>query len=157
MKCNHSYTPAAFQTFDRLRYNIFQNIQFIIHFNTDCLKRTFCRMRTILPRSLGNCLFDHIHKFKGSFNRLFRPFLNDKLSYSFTPAFFTITVNNIRQFFFFVTVNYIISIFFTFFIHPHIQRTIMHIRKSTLRCVQLIRRYTKIKKNSVNLINIQAI
>jgi rubrerythrin len=39
----------------------------------------------------------------------------------------------------------------------HYEWTIMHIRKSTLRCVQLIRRYTKIKKNSVNLINIQAI
>ncbi|MPN00857.1 hypothetical protein SDC9_148055 [bioreactor metagenome] len=60
-------------------------------------------------------------------------------------------MDNIRKLFFTVLINHIAGIQFAFSIHPHIERAFIHIGKSSLRGIQLIRRNTQVKENTVNL------
>ena len=110
-------------------------------------------MRTVKSCSLGNSLLDDIHKLKGSSQRLFLACRHNKLCDTLGPAFLTVTVNNIRQLFFLIVVYNVLCIQTRFFIHTHIQRSVMHIRKTTFRGVQLIARNTKVKKDTVNFID----
>ena len=110
-------------------------------------------MRTVKSCSLGNSLLNDIHQLKGSSQRLFFACRHNKLRDTLRPAFLTVTVNNIRQLFFLVVVDDVLCIQTCFFIHAHIQRSVMHIRKTTLRGIQLIARNTKVKKDTVNFID----
>ena len=72
-----------------------------------------------------------------------------------SPFFFSIRRNDPRQLFLIIPVYHVVSRKPIFLIHPHIQRSVVHIGKSPLRIVQLKRRNSQVQNRSVKSVYIQ--
>ena len=114
-------------------------------------------MRSVQTRSLRNRFFNNIDKLEGRRNRLLLTLIDDKLRNTLAPTLLTVAVNNIRQLLFLIMVDNIFRVQLRFLVHAHVERTVMHIGKATLRCIQLVARHAQVEENTVNLLNAHAV
>ena len=134
-----------------------ENSQFIIDFNPDCLERPLCRMRPILTGSCRYGLFDDRYQFSRVADGLLLPFPDDKFSNTAGPPLFPIVFDDTVQFSFTIRIDHIVSTFPGRLIHPHIERSVLHIRKPPFRRIQLITRHPQVKHNAVNRVYMQLV
>ena len=128
---------------------LFQAGKFGIDFDSNRLEAAFGGMGSPPARAGRNRVIDNVHQLAGGLNGFLLPLLDNELRNSGSPLFFTVTIEDVRQFSLAVFVNHLACGQRLRLIHTHIQRSIRLIRKAAFGTIQLPGRNAQIQQDAI--------
>ena len=140
MKGNNTDPSSRIKQIDHRIQIVLQHFQFVIQFNSDCLKRTLCRISSGLLHFHRDGLPNNFRQFPRRCNRLLLSLVHYMFCNIFCKFIFTVIADDPIEIHLAVVIDNIPCRKTLSVIHAHIKRRIgVPVGKSPLRCVKLER------------------
>ena len=149
MKRYNANSAAAFHLRHYTVKQVAYLFQFVVDFYSYSLKNTFCGMLLFAKCLCGHCAFYNIDKFKCRFNRLMFSVFDNCRSYGARVSFFTVFEEDSLHIFFWIGIHKRLRRKIVVPVHSHIKLCVSHIRESSFRGIELMRRNAEIHQQSV--------
>src|SRR5215471_10611526 len=150
MERNHAETTAWSQNFHRTTQRRLKIFQFLINGDSKCLKRSRGAMDATMSIVRWDSSFDDRRQFLRCCNRAYRSGTDNCARNPTGKSFFAEMENDVCQLGFLPLVDQIGSCQPCRLIHPHIKRPVPLKAESARRFIELRRRHTQIKENSID-------